>query len=84
MQITLEIPDETLNACDMTEAEFKLEIAVMLFQADKLTLGQASTLAEINKGRFQQVLKERKIPLYTYDVEDFELDLKNLRKLGRL
>lgn len=84
MQITLEIPDETLNVCGMTEAEFKLEIAVMLFQADKLTLGQASTLAEINKGRFEQVLKERNIPLYTYDVEDFELDLKNLRKLGRL
>lgn len=78
------ISDETLNACAMTEAEFKLEIAVMLFQGDKLTLGQASTLAEINKIRFQEVLKERNIPLYTYDVEDFELDLKNLRKLGRL
>ena len=76
------IPDETLNACGMTEAEFKLEIAVMLFQADKLTLGQASTLAEVNKGRFQEVLKERNIPLYTYEVEDFELDLKNLRKLS--
>ncbi len=55
------IPDETLNACGMTEAEFKLEIAVMLFQADKLTLGQASTLAEVNKSRFQEVLKKRKI-----------------------
>lgn len=78
------IHDETLNACGMTAAEFKLEIAVMLFQADKLTLGQASTLAEVNKGRFKEVLKERNIPLYVYDVEDFELDLKNLRKLGRL
>ena len=82
--MTVIIPDETLNACGMTEAEFKLEIAVMLFQADKLTTGQASTLAQISKSRFQEVLKERNIPLYSYDVEDFELDLKNLRKLGRL
>jgi len=82
--MTVTIPDETLNACGMTETEFKLEIAVMLFQVDKLTLGQASTLAQVNKSRFQEVLKERNIPIYRYDVEDFELDIKNLRKLGRL
>ena len=28
--------------------------------------------------------QQRQIPLYVYDVEDFELDLKNLRELGRL
>jgi predicted HTH domain antitoxin len=33
---------------------------------------------------FRQLLKQRNIPLYSYDVEDFELDLKNLRDLGRL
>ncbi|MEQ9485485.1 MAG: hypothetical protein RIG27_24825 [Coleofasciculus sp. F4-SAH-05] len=30
------------------------------------------------------MLKQRQIPLYNYDIEDFELDLKNLRKLDRL
>ena len=68
----------------MNEAEFKLEIAVLLFDARKITLGQASKLAEIDKSKFRQILKSRKIPLYDYDVEDFELDLKNLRELGRL
>ncbi|VXD14477.1 conserved hypothetical protein [Planktothrix paucivesiculata PCC 9631] len=33
---------------------------------------------------FRQLLKQRHIPLYSYDVEDFELDLKNLQELGRL
>jgi len=33
---------------------------------------------------FRQLLKQRNIPLYIYDVEDFELDLKNLQALGRL
>jgi predicted HTH domain antitoxin len=33
---------------------------------------------------FRQLLKQHNIPLYSYDVEDFELDLKNLRELGQL
>ena len=78
------IPDETLRATRMNAAEFKLEIAVLLFDARKITLGHASQLAEMDKGEFRQILKSRHIPLYDYDVEDFELDLKNLRELGRL
>ncbi len=68
----------------MTETEFKQEIALLLFESGKLSLGYASKLAEIDKIRFQQLLQERKIPLYSYEIEDFELDLKNLRELGRL
>jgi predicted HTH domain antitoxin len=78
------IPDETLRASGMTEAEFKQEVAVLLFQTGKLPLGYASKLAEMSKIQFQQLLKERKIPLYSYEIEDLELDLKNLRELGRL
>jgi len=33
---------------------------------------------------FRHPLKQREIALYFYDIEDFELDLKNLRELGRL
>lgn len=78
------ISDETLQACQMSAAEFKQEIALLLFQADKLTLGHASRLAEMESTAFRKLLKERNIPLYVYEVEDFELDLKNLRELGRL
>lgn len=78
------ISDETLRACQMTAAEFQQEIAIMLFQSGKLSLGHASKLADLDRTQFRQLLKERKIPLYSYDVEDLELDLKNLRELGRL
>lgn len=78
------ISDETLRACSMTEAEFKQEVALLLFQSGKLALGHASKLAQIDKIQFRQLLKERNIPLYSYDIEDFELDMKNLRELGRL
>lgn len=78
------ISDEILNACGMSATEFQLEIAVMLFQTGKLTLGQASHLAQLEKFEFQNLLKERNIPIYSYDIEDFNLDIKNLKELGRL
>jgi len=55
-----------------------------MFMQGRLTLGYASKLADMSLKDFRQILKQRNIPLYSYDVEDFELDLKNLRSLGRL
>jgi predicted HTH domain antitoxin len=78
------IPDEILQASQLTPNEFRQEIALLLFQAGRLTLGYASQLADLPLPEFRQLLKQRDIPLYTYDVEDFELDLENLRSLGRL
>jgi predicted HTH domain antitoxin len=67
----------------MSEAELKQEIAVMLFQKEKLTLGQASPLAGMNQLQFQHLLASRQIPVH-YNVEDFEADIKILREMGRL
>ena len=78
------ILDEILEASQLTPAEFRQEIVIHLFQTGRLTFGYASRLAEMPIGAFRQLLKQRKIPLYSYDVEDFELDLKNLQALGRL
>lgn len=78
------ISDEILQASQLTPSEFRQEIAIYLFQSGRLTFGYASRLAEMTINKFRQLLKQRKIALYSYDVEDFELDLKNLRELGRL
>ncbi|MEM6434289.1 MAG: UPF0175 family protein [Cyanobacteria bacterium P01_D01_bin.115] len=80
----LTISDEIIQASQLTPAEFRQEIALHLFVSGRLTLGYASRLAEMPLHAFRQLLEERSIPLYTYDVEDFELDLKNLKALGRL
>jgi len=77
------IPDEVLLTASMSETELMQEIAVMLFQRKKLTLGQASNLAGMNQLAFQHLLASRQISVH-YGVEDFESDLKTLRKLGRL
>jgi len=81
--MSIDISDEILNATRRTEAEMRQEIAVMLFQKEKLTLAQASRFARMNRIAFQHLLASRQIPVH-YDVEDFEQDIKNLREMGRL
>jgi predicted HTH domain antitoxin len=55
-KMSLVIPDEILQATGMSEAELRQEIAVLLSQKEKLTLGQASRLAGINQLQFQHLL----------------------------
>ena len=81
--MSIVIPDEILHTIHMTVDELFQEIAILLFQKGKLTLGQASRLARVSQLQFQFLLASRQIPLH-YDVAEFESDLKTLRELGRL
>lgn len=81
--MSLVIPDEILQASRMSSDELKQEIAILLFQKDKLTLGQASRLAGMAQAQFQHLLASRQIPIH-YDVSEFEEDLKTLRELKRM
>jgi len=81
--MSLVIPDEIVQATHMSESELKREIAILLFQKEKLTLGQSSKLAGMSQIEFQHLLASRQIPVH-YDVAEFEEDLKTLMKLGRL
>ncbi len=80
--MSVTIPDEILQTARMSEAELCQELAVLLFQQDRLTSGQASHLAGMDRLRFQHLLASRGIPLH-YDVEEFEQDLSTLRGLAR-
>ena len=81
--MSLVIPDDILQAARMSADELRREIAVLLFQREKLTLGQASRLAGMSQLQFQHLLASRQIPVH-YGVIEFEEDLKTLQKLGRL
>lgn len=81
--MSLEIPDDILRAADMSPSELRREIAVLLFQLDKLTLGQASQYAEMSQLEFQRLLGSRQIPVH-YDDREFSDDLDTLRMLGQL
>lgn len=76
------ISNDILQATRMTEDELRQEIAVLLFQKEKLTLGQASRLAGMSRLQFQHILASRQIPVH-YDVAEFEEDLKTLKELSQ-
>lgn len=81
--MSIVISDEILQATHLTEAEFLQEVALLLYQKQKLSLGKASELASMNKWQFQLLLASHQIPI-NYEIEDFEHDLETQRKMGHL
>ena len=78
--MTIEISDQLLEKSGLTREELLLELAIILFQRESITLGQASKIAGIHQFEFQKELAKRKIPIH-YDVEDFEKDLETIKQL---
>ena len=79
----LTIPDTIFESTRMTEEELLQELALALFAKEKLTLAQASRLAQMNRLDFQYLLASRNIPLH-YDVEELKEDIETLKRLGRI
>ncbi|NES00261.1 MAG: UPF0175 family protein [Symploca sp. SIO1B1] len=77
------IPDEILRTTRMSETELIQEIAIMLFHKEKLTLAQASRLAQIPRIQFQHLLASRRIPVH-YDIAELEADVQTLQEMGYL
>jgi len=77
MQITIDLPD----AQQINEAALRTELAIALFQQERITLGTASQRASLHQLEFQQLIASRGICVY-YDIEDLEQDLKSLREDG--
>jgi predicted HTH domain antitoxin len=73
------ISDEVLTAAHISEPELKQELALALFSQERLTLAQASGLAEMTQLAFQALLAERQIPIH-YGVNEFREDLRTLRQ----
>ena len=73
--MSITIADEVLAAAHMSELELKRELALALFQRERLTLAQASRLAEMSQLEFQALLAERQIPVH-YGVQEFREDLQ--------
>ncbi len=78
--MSIVIADEVMQSTRLTAAEVMQELALALFQREKLTMGQASRLAGMSQWQFQQLLGSRDIPIH-YSVADFEADLRTLEEL---
>lgn len=77
MEITLALPDNL----PLTEADVRLELAIVLYQQHRLRLDQAAQLAAMSVDDFYQLLIDRNIVTPPADIDDepAELVLASLR-----
>ena len=73
MTMRIELPDHL--AAHLEQREVLLDLAVGMYAAKRLTLGQAAALAGSSQGEFQRELGRRQIPAH-YDLDDLAYDLK--------
>lgn len=74
------ITDDILREVNMTETELKAELAVLLYQKQKLSMGLAARLADMDRIHFQLLLGSRQIPV-NYDEAAFKEDLQTIEWL---
>lgn len=75
-KLVLDIPD-TLQ---MDEQEAKTVLATSLYQAGKLSLGQAAELAGYSKMAFTEVLGKYNVSIFNYSADDLEHDIENAKR----
>ncbi|MFH1992496.1 MAG: UPF0175 family protein [Pseudomonadota bacterium] len=81
--MSIEIPREIIHATRLKPEELKRELAVLLFQQERLSFGKAREMTGMTVWAFQHLLASRDITVH-YNLEDYKEDLKTLKELGRL
>lgn len=76
------IKEDILKKAEITAEELLIEIAVHLYDTERLSMGQARNLAQLDQISFQKELAKRDVYI-KYDVYDLETDLENLDKLKK-
>jgi predicted HTH domain antitoxin len=79
----LHLPDQLIRGIDMTEAQWRLDLAIGLYVDRRVTLGRGAEIADISKSAFLDALGTRRIPI-SYDSADLESDLQTIAKLRGL
>lgn len=66
---------------EVQNTELLREIAIVLFQQERITLGRASLLCGMDQIEFQKLLASRGVSIH-YGIEDYEADLKSICEDG--
>ena len=81
--VVIEFPEDMLDSARLTVGELKIDIAVSLYEAGRLSIGKARELADMTLWQFRQLLASRGIPPH-FDEHDLLDDFHTLQELGRL
>jgi predicted HTH domain antitoxin len=79
--MSLVISDADVRATGLSEAELRVELAVALFQSERLTLARASRLSGMSRLEFQRLLAGRRIAVH-YTQAELDEDVQTLADLG--
>ncbi len=75
-ELILRVPEEILYTLNETKHDFikkmKLYTAMKLYHMQKLSMGKASELADMNKIEFMFELGKHELPVINYETEDFK------------
>ena len=78
LKLTLDVPEEVLEAVKLPraemEGEFRKELALALYQRQVLSLGKARILAQMTRWELEELLGQRRI-LRHYTEADLEEDI---------
>jgi predicted HTH domain antitoxin len=74
------ISDDIIQQSSLTEQEFKIEMALLLYESKLLNFSKAKELSGLDILAFLQLLGQRKIEA-PYSAEDFENDLRLSRQI---
>jgi predicted HTH domain antitoxin len=75
----IELPDHLI--AHATQRDILVDLALGMYGAGRLTLGQASELSGVSQGELQRELGRRQIALH-YDLDDLTQDLNAARELA--
>ena len=76
--MSITISDDILGSSGLTEEELRRELAIALFQIERLTSAQAARLANQTQLDFQKALASRHIPIH-YGPRELDEDLQTVR-----
>ena len=71
--LTINIPD----SLELNDREAKLLLASRLYEKGRLTLGQASDMAELSKRAFMELLGDYDVSVINHSISDLDGDIKN-------
>jgi len=74
------VPDPILQQAGVSPSDILLKLAILLFQEERISLGQASKLANLHLVEFQKELARRNIPIH-YGQDEYMNDIQIVKNL---
>jgi predicted HTH domain antitoxin len=74
--MALIISDELLSDIQISADDLRVELAIWLFQSERVSLGKAAKIANLSRFSFQNLLAERTIPVINYSIEEVKQELE--------